>query len=192
MATVKTAMSFRQKNFLILAAATISSRSHGWVSRPLLLHSSHLVVGQGFSVESKRTGSSWVHHFDTQPDASRTGKSEAITSLRARRRNYSSRGGGGKSKGILSRVGSAVKSALPNKWFRSEEEKQKLQRQKEVRDGISGSLNEVLKDAPLGMRMMGRMVGPLMGRVASGFAETMAEQQRATEALLEQAQASLQ
>lgn len=184
-----TTMSFRQRNFLILAAATLS-RSHGWLcNRPVLVHSSHFIL-PGSSVESVRVRSRSTR-ADTQSNTSRASRVRSIISLQSRRRNFSSDDESYKSKGILSRVGNAVKSVLPKNWFRSNEERQKIQRQKEVRDEISGGLNEILKDAPLGMRMMGRMVGPLVGRVASGLAETVAEQQRTTEALLEEARSLL-
>merc|ERR1712100_83243 len=75
---------------------------------------------------------------------------------------FSSQRDGEGAYGFLSKVGSAVKSALPTKWFGSEEEKLQLQRRKEVRQQVSGGLDEMLRDAPLGMRMMGKMISPLM------------------------------
>lgn len=85
-------------------------------------------------------------------------------------------------------IGKTAKSFLPKKWFGSQEEKAQLARKKEVKDQVKGSMEELLKDAPLGVRMMGKMVAPLMGNLASTMAEGFAEQQRTTETLLEDAQ----
>lgn len=93
----------------------------------------------------------------------------------------------GKDEGFLAKIGNAVKSILPTKIFGSKEEKQALARKKEYREQISGGLNEVLKDAPLGLRMMGKMVSPLLSTMASSLADTMAEQQRTTEGLMDDA-----
>jgi hypothetical protein len=97
----------------------------------------------------------------------------------------------GKGKGFLSKIKGAAKSVLPTKLFGSDEEKRKLQRRKEVEDQVSGGLNDILKDAPLGVRMIGKMVSPLMRKVASKLAETVADQQRAQEALLDDARGYL-
>jgi hypothetical protein len=80
-----------------------------------------------------------------------------------------------------------VKSMLPTKWFGTQKEKEALQRRAEVKDQVSGELNEMLKGAPLGIRMIGKMVAPLMGSLASALAEGVAEQQRTTEGLLDDA-----
>ena len=93
--------------------------------------------------------------------------------------------------GLFSIVGNAVKSALPTKWFGSDEEKQKLQRRQEMKDQVTGGLDQVFKDAPLPIKMMGKVVGPLMGNLMSTLAETVADQQRTMEALLEEAQGYL-
>ncbi|KAG7344001.1 hypothetical protein IV203_022009 [Nitzschia inconspicua] len=90
--------------------------------------------------------------------------------------------------GLLGSLGKAAKSFLPKKWFGSKQEKAELARKKEVKDQVKGSLDELFKDAPLGVRMMGKMVAPLMGNLASTMAEGFAEQQRTTEKLLEDAQ----
>jgi ribosomal protein L16 Arg81 hydroxylase len=60
---------------------------------------------------------------------------------------------------------------LPTKLFGSDEEKRKLQRRKEVGDQVSGGFNDmlkndILKDAPLGVRMMGKMISRLMKIIA--------------------------
>lgn len=97
----------------------------------------------------------------------------------------------GKDEGFLAKIGNAVKSILPTSIFGSDEEKQKLARKKEYRDQVSGGLNQVLKDAPLGIRMMGKMVSPILSSMASSLADTMAEQQRTTEQLMDDARGYL-
>lgn len=95
------------------------------------------------------------------------------------------------SPGFLTRVGNAIKSILPVSIFGSDEEKQKLARKKEVKKQVSGGIGEVLKDAPLGVRMLGRMIGPMIGNLASTVAEAVNEQQRTTEMVMEDAKAYL-
>jgi Cytochrome oxidase complex assembly protein 1 len=104
--------------------------------------------------------------------------------LRPRDNNNNSNDDGG----FLGKLGQAAKSFLPKKWFGSEQEKAELARKQEVRDQVKGSMDEMRKGAPLGVRMMGKMVAPLMSNLASTMAESFAEQQRTTERLLEDAQ----
>ena len=73
----------------------------------------------------------------------------------------------------------------------SQEEKAQLARKQQVKDQVQGSMDELLKGAPLGVRMMGKMVAPLMGNLVSTMAEGFAEQQRTTEMLLEDARVYL-
>jgi hypothetical protein len=108
-------------------------------------------------------------------------------------RLYSLQNGGNKDDStFLSKIGKTVKSVLPTKWFGSDEEKLKLQRRKEVKQQLSSTLNEVLKDAPLGFKMVAKMMAPLFSAAASTMAETMAQQQQTTAAVLEDAQIYLQ
>ena len=89
--------------------------------------------------------------------------------------------------GFLSKLGKAAQKFLPTSIFGSAEEKQALARKKEYRDQVSGGLDTLLKDAPLPLRMMGKMISPLLSNVASTLADTMAEQQRTMEGILEEA-----
>jgi len=59
-----------------------------------------------------------------------------------------------------------VKSILPF-GSKSEEKKAAIQRKREIKGGI----NKMLEDMPLGVRLMGRMVAPLLSRAAEGIAE---------------------
>lgn len=96
-----------------------------------------------------------------------------------------------KDQSFLSKIGEAAKKILPTSLFGSNEEKKKLARKKEYKDQVSGGLDTMLKDAPLGMRMMGKMISPIISSVASSLADTMAEQQRATDGIMDDARAYL-
>jgi hypothetical protein len=104
-----------------------------------------------------------------------------------RRNDDDDKSGGGGGGGFLDKVGKAVKSVLPKKWFGSEEEKAAIERKRRVKDEVQGSVDEMLRGAPLGVRMMGKVISPLMGSVASTLAEGVAEQQRATRDVLDDA-----
>jgi hypothetical protein len=106
-------------------------------------------------------------------------------------RNDNNNSSGRKSRGILSKVGKAAKSILPTSWFQSEPEKKAAIERQKVRDEVQGGLKEMLKDAPLPLRMLGGMIAPLMSSVMSGLAESMAEQQETVQSLLTDAGAYL-
>lgn len=89
--------------------------------------------------------------------------------------------------GIVSKIKNVARKFLPTKIFGTTEEKEKLARRKELKSQVSGNLNEALRGAPMGIQMMGRVFGPLVSSVASRLAETVAEQQKATEGLLDDA-----
>lgn len=89
--------------------------------------------------------------------------------------------------GFLAKVGNAVKSILPSSWFQSEEEKKAAIQRQRVRDEVSGGITELLKDAPLPIRMFGKMMSPLMSNVMSNLAETMAEQQETMDSIMSDA-----
>jgi hypothetical protein len=95
-------------------------------------------------------------------------------------------GGGG---GFLSKIGNAVSSLLGTN---SEERKQKaaaIERKKEVKNQVSDGIDEMFKGAPLGVRMLGKMVvKPLLGSVASTLAEGMASQAQTMEKVMDDAQ----
>lgn len=109
------------------------------------------------------------------------------TRLYASSRNKDPEEGGG----LFSQLGKVAKNFLPTSVFGSKEEKKQLARKKEVRDQVSGGLDNLLKDAPLGVRMIGKMVSPLISTMASTLADTMAEQQRTTEGIMDDARGYL-
>lgn len=170
----------RQKNLLgLTAAAALTSGSQAWVlpatttttssSRAISTTPSHLLRPDFISPPDHHL------HYSRNPYNNRRRQPQT--------RLFSS----GNNKGFLSKIGKKVKSFLPTKIFGSDEEKQQLARKKEYRDQVSGGLSEMLKDAPLGVRMMGKMVSPLVSKMASTLADSMAEQQRATEGVMDDA-----
>jgi hypothetical protein len=169
----------KRQNLLGLAtAAAMASGSHAWVlpATP--------TTTRGISSRSYLQQADFI-----SPPGQYTNRN---TSYRPYQRQPHTRlFSSGNDKGFLSELGNKVKSFLPTKLFGSEEEKQKLARKEEVRDQVSGGLTEMLKDAPLGIRMMGKMVSPLLSKMASGLADTMAEQQRTTEAMMDDARGFL-
>lgn len=89
-------------------------------------------------------------------------------------------------------MGNAVKSILPSSWFQTEQEKRAALERKRVQDEISGGLSDLLRDAPLPIRMIGGLVKPMISTVMSGLAETIAEQQETVSSLLSAAQRCLE
>jgi hypothetical protein len=95
--------------------------------------------------------------------------------------------------GFLDKVKDTAKKFLPS-WLvpKSEEEKKRELARKRVQEDVSGSLTELLRDAPLPVRMMGKMMGPLFSNAMAAVAEGMAEQQEMIGPLLETATAAIE
>mmetsp|Transcript_32668 Transcript_32668/g.79391 ORF Transcript_32668/g.79391 Transcript_32668/m.79391 type:complete len:366 (-) Transcript_32668:98-1195(-) len=131
-----------------------------------------------------------------------SGSSSSIHERRTQSRGYSSSslnmmspsddgsGGSDGGGGFLSKIGKKVSSFLGGP--QSEEDKQKaaaIERKKQVKDQVSGGIDEMFKGAPLGVRMLGKMViKPLLGSVASTLAEGMASQAQMMEKVMDDAQ----
>ena len=79
---------------------------------------------------------------------------------------------------ILKKAGSKIKNILP---FGSKTEEEKLAKQR--KDEIKGGINTMLKDMPLPVRLMGRMVAPMLSRAA----DQIAEQSRQAADMMEEA-----
>ena len=91
-----------------------------------------------------------------------------------------------KAAGNLARkAGDKIKSIIP--FGKSEEEKRSKIIKQERKAELTGGLSTLLKDAPLPIRMVGRMVAPLL----SNMAEEIAEQSRQAEDILEDARVRL-
>ena len=86
---------------------------------------------------------------------------------------------------VKSLVPDSVKKVLG--WNRSDDEKRAALQRKRRQNEISGALDQSLKDAPLGVRLLGKAAGKIFSKVASGLAESMEEQSRQMEELLQDA-----
>jgi len=87
---------------------------------------------------------------------------------------------------------SVARKILPTKWFATDKEKEALERKQMVKDRVQGELDQMLKGAPLPLRMLGKFVAaPLMGKVASRVAEASYEQAETMEAIVDEARSYL-
>jgi len=75
---------------------------------------------------------------------------------------------------LLKKGANKMKSIIP---FGKSKEKQAAIRKKERKEQITGPLNEMLKGAPLPIRLMGKMVSPLLAKAAEEIAEQTADMQ---------------
>ena len=73
----------------------------------------------------------------------------------------------------------------------SEEEKRREKERELVQQEVKGSLQQVFKDAPLPIRMLGGAIAPLLSGLMSGLAESAAEQQDLVASVLLKAEACL-
>eukprot|EP00547_Thalassionema_nitzschioides_P004216 CAMPEP_0194217644 /NCGR_PEP_ID=MMETSP0156-20130528/21881_1 /TAXON_ID=33649 /ORGANISM="Thalassionema nitzschioides, Strain L26-B" /LENGTH=198 /DNA_ID=CAMNT_0038946745 /DNA_START=333 /DNA_END=929 /DNA_ORIENTATION=- len=64
-----------------------------------------------------------------------------------------------------------AKKVLPKSWTQSEEEKKAYIVKKEREQELSSGINQILKDAPLPVRMLGSLVAPMFSQMASSFQE---------------------
>ena len=86
---------------------------------------------------------------------------------------------------LVKRGADKVRSYLP--FLKSKDEKRSDIIKKERKGEITGGINEMLKDMPLPVRILGRIVSPLLAKAA----EQMAEQSRQAQDVLEEARMRL-
>lgn len=164
----------KKKLFCLTAAAAFSSSAHAWVlpaATPAAVshRAGQLVVTAPTTtfLTSRPSNHNNHHRVDTRLYSSRNNKDNA---------------------GILSKIGSKVKRVLPTKWFGSKEEKKAQLVKKEATAQVTAGIQEMLKDAPPGIRMMGKMIAPLVGKFASTMAATMKDQQEKMQVIMEDTQ----
>jgi hypothetical protein len=87
-------------------------------------------------------------------------------------------------KSIFKKAADSIKNLVPS--FLKPKSSQITQKQK-TKEQVSSSIETMLKDAPLGIRMMGKMISPLISSAASNFAEAMEEQNRQISDILDDA-----
>lgn len=84
---------------------------------------------------------------------------------------------------IVGQIKNVAKRFLPAKWFQSEEERQQMIRQQQVQKEINSSIQQIVKDAPLPIRMLSSMISPMFGSMMSSLAETVSSQQDLVDAV---------
>jgi hypothetical protein len=178
----------RRRNYwvpvcLTAAAALGASSAHAFV---IPKSSPFHFTGKQFSTDPKRT-----YCDPPPPSSSITVRRSADKPTRLYSSNNSKNDNEENNGGILSKVGGAVKSILPKRWFASKEEKKAELAQQKMNKELSGGLSEMLKDAPLGVRMLGKLITPLVSKLASKAAVAMAEQQKTTNQVLQDARGYL-
>ncbi|KAL7555735.1 hypothetical protein ACA910_005150 [Epithemia clementina (nom. ined.)] len=102
--------------------------------------------------------------------------------------NNDNNSGGG---GILSTLKRAAQSILPSRWFPKSEEEQRreamVKQEREFQKEVSGGLTELLRGAPLPIRMLGSLMTPLFSSALSSLAQAAQEQQATVNQVLDQA-----
>jgi hypothetical protein len=174
----------RRRLFCWTAAAALSSSAQAWMTVAPLSLVPRTMAKRSYSSKWRRAIAPTTRHHHRP--------SRIIIVSPPTRLQYSTKGDNNnndeeKEGGILASVTKAVKNILPQKWFQSEQEKQSALRKQQLQKEMKGGISEMLKDAPLGIRMMGKMIAPLVSGIASTLAETMAAQQQTTQKLLEDA-----
>lgn len=84
-------------------------------------------------------------------------------------------------------VKSKLSSLLPSFLRRKDKKTQKADIVQKRNNDLSAGIDTILKDAPLPVRMMGKMIAPIIGQVAGTMMETMEEQSRMVDQLMEDA-----
>ena len=113
---------------------------------------------------------------------------------------------------FFSKASKAIKSFLPKQLFGGSpssdvkeqnnkkqqsnnqiEQQQQQQQQTEImKNAFSGNLKEILKDAPLGVRMMGEIISPIISGLVETVVETVQEQQRTIDDVIDDAKIYMQ
>lgn len=81
---------------------------------------------------------------------------------------------------LLTRAASKLKAILP--WNKKKDSK--LTKKQQAKDSFSTSIDTALKDAPLGVRMIGKMIKPLIGNLVGKLAQAVEESQQQMEDIM--------
>jgi len=143
------------------------------------------MVASGFTAKATRKNSSRLavasSQLQQQQRTFHTSPTQLMNSYNSNNENQ----------GFLSKLKNTAKgvakSVLPKKWFQSEEEQRAEIERKRMKEEVTGGLNQVFKDAPFPVRMLGSMITPLISSAMSTMAETMQQQQASMQQVLSQA-----
>lgn len=86
-------------------------------------------------------------------------------------------------KSFLEKAGDAIKSIIPFGKKKSEA----ITKKQRAKEEVSSSIDKIFQDAPLGVRMFGKMMKPLVSSLAGNLAEAVEEQSRQMSDLLSDA-----
>jgi hypothetical protein len=89
-----------------------------------------------------------------------------------------------KNKSFLQKAADKVKSINP---FSKKSSSAALTKKEQAKEDVSTSIDTILKDAPLGVRMLGQMIKPMIGSLVGGMAQAMEEQQKQMSDMLDDA-----
>jgi len=79
-----------------------------------------------------------------------------------------------------------VKNLVPS-FLKPKKDTGRLTQREKAKDQVSSSIDTMLKDAPLGVRMMGKMIKPIISSAVGSLAEAVEEQSRQMSDLLDDA-----
>lgn len=86
-------------------------------------------------------------------------------------------------KSFLEKAGDAIKSIIPFGKKKTEA----ITKKQRAKEEVSSSIDKIFQDAPLGVRMFGKMMKPLVSSLAGNLAEAVEEQSRQMSDLLSDA-----
>jgi hypothetical protein len=175
----------KKKLFCLTAAAAFSSSAQAWV----LPAAATTTTTKTTSVLCRAAGQPTSFLTTPYSHSHNHNHHRVDTRLYSSSRNNNNNDNGDNNNGsLLSKISSKVKSILPTKWFGTKKEKEAQIVKKQAKEQVTGGIQEMLKDAPLGIRMMGKMIAPLVGKMASNMAVTMKDQQEKMKVIMEDTQ----
>jgi hypothetical protein len=86
-------------------------------------------------------------------------------------------------KSFLEKAGDAIKSIIPF----GKKNTDAITKKQKAKEEVSSSIDKIFQDAPLGVRMFGKMMKPLVSSIAGNLAEAVEEQSRQMSDLLSDA-----
>lgn len=94
--------------------------------------------------------------------------------------------------GFLVKAKNALQQLSPTNWFLSDEERRAKAERKRVKAAVKSELQQVLKDAPLPLRMLGGIVGNVLSNLVSNVAQVASSQQDMVDTVYQRAVANIQ
>ncbi len=175
--TCKTKMKFNQiakSSAAALLSTSVACPTYAF--QPLATLSHHFITSRGIATRSHLHAP--LHHDDAFPHShipQRQNYQFHPTRLYGSKKE-------GEKKSFLEQAADKVKSILPFSKSKSQ-----MTKKEEAKQDVSTAIDTMLKDAPLGVRMFGKMMKPMVGSLVGGMAQAMEDQQRQMSDLLSDA-----